>query len=244
MKLQGCQRLMRDNHVPVIVPREDWLHRVRPRSGNGAIPSLDIDLDYGLRALDHENLITASRNHLDYDNQWWIVDVYITDEEEGMCTYLFAPLVFLLTLVSSLDGHDVDAESLREKFIQSLKERFPNDNRPPDGLIYERINYYEGYLDGPVDRLAANNWWAVLEVVAGSKKGRYLRLFFKHPTLHRKLNSLLIIVGLWEGMRIGLLHKVTAMHCDEVSQFCRRKSIKPNTTNITTIFSLFHATGT
>ena len=244
MKLQGCQRLMRDNHVPVIVPREDWLHRVRPRSGNGAIPSLDIDLDYRLRALDHENLISASRNHLDHDNQWWIVDVYVADEEEGMCTYPLAPIVLLLTFVSSSpDGHNVDAESIREKFIQSLKERFPNNHRPPDGLIYERINYYKGHLDGPVDRLAANNWWAVLEVVAGSKKGRYLRLFFKHQTLHRKLNSLLIIVGLWEGMRIGLLHKLTAMHCDEVSRFYKRKSITFNTINIITIFSQFHATG-
>jgi hypothetical protein len=57
----------------------------------------------------------------------------------------------------------------------------------------------------------------VLEAVAGSKKGKYLKLFFKHDTLHQKLNSLLVIPGLWEGMRIGLLHKVTAMHCDEVS---------------------------
>lgn len=86
-------------------------------------------------------------------------------------------------------------------------------------MIYERINYYEGYLDGPKDRLAANNWWVLLQAVAGSKKGRYLRRFFKNADLHRKLNSLLVIRGLWEGMRIGLLHKVTAMHCDEVRQY-------------------------
>ncbi|CRL30943.1 Reverse transcriptase, RNA-dependent DNA polymerase [Penicillium camemberti] len=95
------------------------------------------------------------------------------------------------------------------------KERYPNDNRPPDRLIYEHINLYEGHLNTPRDSLAAKNWWAVLEAVAGSKKGKYLKLFFKHETLHQKLNSLLVIPGLWEGMRIGLLHKVTAMHCDE-----------------------------
>ncbi|KAJ5216893.1 hypothetical protein N7468_009901 [Penicillium chermesinum] len=33
--------------------------------------------------------------------------------------------------------------------------------------------------------------------------------------LHEKLNSLLPIRGLWEAMRIGVLHKITAMHCDE-----------------------------
>ncbi|CAP79384.1 Pc17g00970 [Penicillium rubens Wisconsin 54-1255] len=171
MKMQGCQRLMRDNHVPVIVPRAHWQDRVRPRSGGGIIPSLDMELDYRLCAYDHENLITAARDFLGHDDQWWIVDVYLTDNEE----------------VSPGD-HRNEAESVRHKFIQSLKERYPNDNRPPDGLIYERIN---------------------------RKKGMYLKQFFKHETLHQKLNSLLVIPGLWGGMRIGLLHKLTAMHCDE-----------------------------
>ncbi|KAK9846770.1 Protein of unknown function DUF3723 [Penicillium brevicompactum] len=198
MKIQGCQRLIRENHVPVIVPRTHWQDYVRPRSGSGMIPSLDVELDYRLRAYDHENLITAARSVLDHDNQWWIVDVYLTDNEEA-----------------SPDDHRNEAEALHHKFVQSLKERYPNDNRPPDGLIYERINLYEGHLNTPRDPLAAKNWWAVLEAVAGSKKGKYLRLFFKHETLHQKLNSLLVIPGLWEGMRIGLLHKVTAMHCDE-----------------------------
>ncbi|KAJ5037747.1 hypothetical protein NUH16_011346 [Penicillium rubens] len=157
-----------------------------------------MELDYRLCAYDHENLITAARSVLNHDNQWWIVDVYLTDNEEA-----------------SPDGHRNEAEALRHKFVQSLKERYPNDNRPPDGLIYERINFYEGHLNTPRDALAANNWWAILESVIGSKKGKYLKQFFKHETLHQKLNSLLVIPGLWEGMRIGLLHKVTAMHCDE-----------------------------
>ena len=40
MKIQGCQRLMRDNHVPVIVPRAHWQDRVRPRSGSGVMSYL------------------------------------------------------------------------------------------------------------------------------------------------------------------------------------------------------------
>jgi hypothetical protein len=56
--------------------------RVRPRSGSGSIPSLEMELGYRLCAYDHENLITAARNALDYDDQWWIVDVYLTDHEE------------------------------------------------------------------------------------------------------------------------------------------------------------------
>ncbi|KAI3181859.1 hypothetical protein DTO027I6_10224 [Penicillium roqueforti] len=213
--MQGCQRLMRDNHVPVIVPRAHWQDRVRPRSGGGIIPSLDMELDYRLCAYDHENLITAARNFLGHDNQWWIVDVYLTDNEEGAFAQFQLSELFVDKFIVSPDDHRNEAESIRHKFIQSLKERYPNDNRPPDGLIYERINRYEGYLDTPRDMLAANNWWAVLEALAGSKKGKYLKQFFKHETLHQKLNSLLVIPGLWGGMRIGLLHKLTAMHCDE-----------------------------
>jgi hypothetical protein len=82
LKIQGCRRLLRDNHVPVIVPRADWERRVslRDGDGNGILPSLNVDLDYRLRALDHENLIAAARKTLDPEDQWWIVDVYVTDE--------------------------------------------------------------------------------------------------------------------------------------------------------------------
>ena len=73
---------MRDNHVPVIIPRAHWQDRVRPRSGSGAIPSLDMGLDYRLCAYDHENLITAAKHVLDHDNQWWIVDVYVKDDDD------------------------------------------------------------------------------------------------------------------------------------------------------------------
>ncbi|CAG8018952.1 unnamed protein product [Penicillium salamii] len=174
-----------------------------------------MELDYRLCAYDHENLITAARNFLGHDDQWWIVDVYLTDNEEGAFAQSQLPEILVDKFIVSPDDHRNEAESERHKFIQSLKERYPNDNRPPDGLIYERINRYEGYLDTPRDLLAANNWWAVLEALAGSKKGKYLKQFFKHETLHQKLNSLLVIPGLWGGMRIGLLHKLTAMHCDE-----------------------------
>lgn len=106
---------------------------------------------------------------------------------------------------------------VQEKFIRSLREQFSNDNRPPDGLIYQRIRYYEGYLDAPANKIAANDWWAKLESVPRSKKGKYLRAFFKHPTLPEKLDQLFAVPGIWEGMQIGLLHKIIAMRCDEVS---------------------------
>jgi hypothetical protein len=67
-----------------------------------------------------------------------------------------------------------------------------------------------------MDEWAAKDWWAMLETTPGSKKGKYLRAFLKHPQFPQKLDSLLVIPGLWGGMHIGLLHKLLAMHCDEV----------------------------
>ncbi|KAJ6016578.1 hypothetical protein N7540_011169 [Penicillium herquei] len=193
MAIQGCQRLMRQNHLPVIMSRSDWQNRVVVDRSQEDMPHLTVVGDYLLHALDHRNLIAAAYQWLDVDDQWWITDVFVTDDDVGNAN-------------STVHQHE---------FIQSLTESFTNDNRPPDGLIYERINYYEGFLDGPEDRLAADNWYAVLQAVAGSRKGKYLKRFFKIEKLHLTLNSLLVIGGLWEDMRIGLLHKVTAMCCDE-----------------------------
>lgn len=82
MDIQGCQRLKKECHVPVLVPAADWGNRVRPRQLDGTCTWLDVDIDYELRAQDHENLITAARNKLRSPrNQWWIVDVYVTDRQ-------------------------------------------------------------------------------------------------------------------------------------------------------------------
>ncbi|KAF3002203.1 hypothetical protein E8E15_000699 [Penicillium rubens] len=111
---QGCQRLMEECHVPVLIPESDWQRRVRPRLVDGQFHQLDVDIDYQLRGQDHENLIIAARKKLSSSNSWWIVDVYVTGQTAG-------------------------EEPLQEEFVRSLRERFPNDQRPPDGLIYERI---------------------------------------------------------------------------------------------------------
>ncbi|KAJ6068203.1 uncharacterized protein N7446_005240 [Penicillium canescens] len=80
MDTEGCYRLMEEYHVPVLVPGSDWERYVRPRLVDGQIHQLDVDIDYQLRAQDHENLIIAARNKLSPSNSWWIVDVYVTDQ--------------------------------------------------------------------------------------------------------------------------------------------------------------------
>lgn len=81
MDIQGCQRLMRDCHVPVLVPLADWQFRVRLRGENEFMPELDVDIGYQLVGQDHENLITAARSKLGPTNQWWIVDIYVLEHD-------------------------------------------------------------------------------------------------------------------------------------------------------------------
>lgn len=81
MGLRGCQRLMSDCHVPVLIPAEDWQHRVRLRHTNGAFPDLDVDMNHYIQAQSHESLITAAKERLGLESQWWIVDIYVVDEE-------------------------------------------------------------------------------------------------------------------------------------------------------------------
>lgn len=112
-----------------------------------------------------------------------------------------------------------ETNPVQKSLVRSLQEHFTNEKLPSDGLIYQRIRYYEGKLDAPPNPLAANHWWSMLEVFfrgRRSKKGQYLKSFFKHPTLPPKLDMLLVIPGIWDGLHIGLLHKVLAMKCDEV----------------------------
>ncbi|KAJ5292147.1 hypothetical protein N7478_001398 [Penicillium angulare] len=142
--------------------------------------------------LTHESLINAAQIRLKGPDQWWIVDVYVLDTDSGDA-----------------------AGIIQQRFVRSLKERIPNDLSPPDGLAYERINYYEGHLDGHINRSAADDWWAALNTKTRSSKEKGLRNFFRNAKLHNNLNDLLAIRGLWEAMRIGVLHKITAMHCDE-----------------------------
>jgi Protein of unknown function (DUF3723). len=139
-----------------------------------------------------------------------------------------------LNILSNLiEVTDETSEQLQDKFIRSLQERFPNDHTPADGLIYQRIRYYGQFIENLPSQtsgdhlwavIASNHWWAILEKAAGSKKGKYLRAFLKHPSLPQAFDELLPIPGIWEGMRIGLLHKLKWMRCDEVSAASSRRT--------------------
>lgn len=121
---------------------------------------------------------------------------------------------------SANDVHTVSGSSNRSQLpaqlARDLREQYPNVRKPPDGLIYQKIRYYQGHLDGPRDGDAEQHWWAILESQPRSKKSKYLQQFLKHSTLPQAFDGLLTIPGLWAGMQFGTLHKLIALRCDEV----------------------------
>lgn len=55
----------------------------------------------------------------------------------------------------------------------------------------------------------------MLEAEPGSRKNRYLGEL--RQNIKDAFDELLPITGIWSDMSIGVLHKVNAMRCDEVS---------------------------
>jgi hypothetical protein len=84
LEIQGCLRINRDYHVPVLINAADWGHRIRfSETANERLPELVVPLDTVLRAMNHESLISAARKWLSPQNRWWVVDVYV--EDQGRC---------------------------------------------------------------------------------------------------------------------------------------------------------------
>ncbi|CAG8285280.1 unnamed protein product [Penicillium salamii] len=199
LRSQGCYRLSNAFHVPVVIDVADWdAGRVwLQQSTLGPAQSLRLrqlrkSPDYTLLALDQESLITAARarfRELGEENPWWIVDVYVT-----------------------ASGHP---EPLDEELIRSLRENFHKERFPSDGRIYQSIRAYQGVTGGRRNHIAENFWWAVLQSEPGGRKADYLRAL--PQPLADAFDALLPIKGLWADMSIGVLHKLRAMRCNEVT---------------------------
>lgn len=81
LKIQGCLRLSREYHVPVLVDAAHWGNPLSLHHDDGEhLPQLLVPMDYPLRAQDHENLIAAARSNLSGQNRWWVVDIFVTEQ--------------------------------------------------------------------------------------------------------------------------------------------------------------------
>jgi Protein of unknown function (DUF3723) len=95
-----------------------------------------------------------------------------------------------------------------------VREEFSNSSRPPDGEIYRKIRLYQ-----PSDEAGEDRWLARLT----PGKTKCFSQLERRPELCAAFDRLLPITGLWAGMRLGTLHKLLALHCDEVSQPASRQ---------------------
>ncbi|KAI9770970.1 MAG: hypothetical protein M1840_002674 [Geoglossum simile] len=94
----------------------------------------------------------------------------------------------------------------------ALSEEYSNSINFSDGEIYQKIHYYKSYTDRSMDTgFAEKQWWARLK---GKQKDLKM-MFDKHPKFTAAFDALLVIPGIWGGLRIGMIHKVLALKCDE-----------------------------
>ena len=246
LEIQGCLRLHRDYHVPVLVDVADLGHRVQFFQGEiEPFPDLHVPVGTCLRAQSHESIIAAARKKLGQlgpGHQWWVVDVYVEDQRGksrvgGHNRMLHRPhpssskpktvacsLQSLIWFPDSETGsgngpsHGPDAQRLHSRLVRFLRERIPIDRQPRDGLIYQKIRYYQGHLGGFPDKAAEDAWWVILQHSPTTRKPQYLRALFHHGSFPQAFDALLPIPGLWESMHIGDLHTLIALRCDEVGK--------------------------
>ncbi|KAH8430169.1 uncharacterized protein LDX57_007839 [Aspergillus melleus] len=80
LELQGCLRINRDYHVPVLVDAADWGRTIKMHdSEDELLPELAVPLNMLLRAQGYESIVAAARKMLSGPSRWWVVDVYVED---------------------------------------------------------------------------------------------------------------------------------------------------------------------
>ncbi|KAI9772442.1 MAG: hypothetical protein M1840_000645 [Geoglossum simile] len=96
---------------------------------------------------------------------------------------------------------------------QALSEEYSNSVDFSDSEIYQKIRQYRSYTNKSTEIMfAEKRWWARLH---GKNKRKDLKQLLKHERLTAAFDALLVIPGIWGGLRIGVLHKLIAMKCDE-----------------------------
>ena len=82
------------------------------------------------------------------------------------------------------------------------------DENLSDGRIYLAIRRCQSTFD----TLNEERWWKRFS----PSKQKYLRRLLKHGPLTRAFDTLSAILGLWDGLLVGSLHKLLTLHCEEV----------------------------
>lgn len=99
---------------------------------------------------------------------------------------------------------------LNTELKSCLKEEFFNQRVLSDGEIYRMIRLYQFQQNEVLER----RWKTRL---LGSRL-KNLNELLKHDGITAAFDDLLVIPGLWSGMRITTLHAMLATKCDEVNR--------------------------
>lgn len=92
----------------------------------------------------------------------------------------------------------------------TLIEEYANESRPSDGEVYIKIRDYHTLRQFDLEA----RWWTRLSTA----KAKNLKQLLKHCSIAAAFDSLAETPALLEAMRLGGMHKILAMKCDEVCQ--------------------------
>ncbi|EKG13853.1 hypothetical protein MPH_08985 [Macrophomina phaseolina MS6] len=91
-----------------------------------------------------------------------------------------------------------------------------NEQPYADGIILRKILLYRREGNEALE----NKWWARLSTT----KQKDLKQLLKKPLFMNALNELLDMPGLWYPIKLGTLHRLLTLRCDEVGGFGAEKN--------------------
>ena len=195
--LEGCRRLDEDNFISALIEPET-LQRSLTKAGiselgwpkDGEIPFLSPDRIECLHGL---HRVQAGKAYLDANDQWWTVRLYT----EGLGPWGDIRVMLANSVIE------------RESSIApDIVEKFGNEQAYTDGHIFRRILDYQRQRDDISER----KWWARLT----SSKRRDLKQLLKDKPLASAFDRLSKFPGFWKPVRLGSLHRLLTLKCDEV----------------------------
>ena len=89
-----------------------------------------------------------------------------------------------------------------------LVEEFLNEQAPTDGEVFYKIRQYQVSKDTDNE----SKWWARLS----ETKRKDLRQLLKDTRFREAFDGLLSWPGLWIPIKLGCLHRLLGLKCDEV----------------------------
>jgi hypothetical protein len=100
-------------------------------------------------------------------------------------------------------------EGLPSSCILELRTKYSNERPFCDGDIFRHLLYFRRRAD-----LTQQNKW--LSRLSESKRKDIKKLLEKMPRLRDAFDNLLPLIGLWPALRLGTLHRILTLKCDEV----------------------------